>query len=191
MIPLDAVTSAMVTLASLTMTPPSATVNATSSPLAMVAAIPSVTAEDGTEPAYTWYSRMSVRVALPSSLSRAARSIPAAANASSVGAKTVNGPSPWRVASSSAWITAATSESCTPVPEATVGMSATSPGGISTLSMAWMIPLDAIRSDCVTVASLTITVPLESVKPSESPLYASTVIPSVISSEATAPRTTW
>ena len=102
MIPLDAVTSAMMTFASLTMTPESVAVNATSSPLAMVAVIPSVTAEDGTEPAYTWYSRMSVRVALPSSLSSAARSIPAAAKASSVGANTVNGPSPCRVASSSA-----------------------------------------------------------------------------------------
>ena len=37
---------------------------------------------------------MSLRVCLPSGVSSAARSIPASANAWSVGAKTVNGPGP-------------------------------------------------------------------------------------------------
>ena len=101
MIPFEAGTSARTTFASFTLTP-SPTEKDRASPLTAVADIPSVTADDGTAPATTWYSRMSVRVALPSSLSSAARSIPAAAKASSVGANTVNGPSPCRVASSSA-----------------------------------------------------------------------------------------
>ena len=91
--PLDAGTSARTTVASLTMTE-SPTVKERSSPLTAAATNPSVTAEEGTSPATTWYSSMSVKAALPSSVSRASRSIPAAAKASSVGAKTVNGPSP-------------------------------------------------------------------------------------------------
>ena len=106
---MDAGTSASTTFASLTMTP-SPTVNVRSSPLTAAATRPSVTAEDGTSPATTWYRRMSVRAALPSSVSRDARSMPAAANASSVGAKTVNGPSPCSVDSSSACTTAATKD---------------------------------------------------------------------------------
>ena len=66
---------------------------------------------------------MSVRVALPSSLSSAARSIPAAANASSVGAKTVNGPSACKAETSPACESAATRESWAPVFCAFVGMS--------------------------------------------------------------------
>ena len=108
MTPFDAGTSASTTLASLTMTP-SATVNERSSSLTAVAVMPSVTADAGTEPETTWYSRISVSVALPSTVSNAARSIPAAANASSVGANTVNGPVPWSVSTSSAWARAATS----------------------------------------------------------------------------------
>ena len=115
MIPFDAITSASMTFASLIMTP-SPTVKVASSPLTMVAVMPSVTSAAATDPEYTWYSRMSVKAALPSSLSSAARSIPAAVNASSVGAKTVNGPSPWRVVSSSACTTAATSAVWIPVP---------------------------------------------------------------------------
>ena len=103
MTPLDAGTSASTTFASLTITP-SPTAKDRSSPFTAVADMPSVTADDGTAPDTTWYSRMSVRVALPSSLSSAARSIPGM-NASSVGAKTVNGPSPCNVVNSSAWTT--------------------------------------------------------------------------------------
>ena len=101
MTPLDAGTSASTTFASLTITP-SPTVKDRSSPLTAAADMPSVTADDGTAPETTWYSRMSVSAALPSTVSSAARSIPAAANASSVGAKTVNGPSPCSVVKSSA-----------------------------------------------------------------------------------------
>ena len=62
----------------------------------------SVTADAGTSEGTTWYSRMSARVTLPSGVSSAARLIPASLNAWSVGAKTVNGPGPSRVASKSA-----------------------------------------------------------------------------------------
>ena len=70
MTPLDAGTSASTTFASLTITP-SPTAKDRSSPFTAVADMPSVTADDGTAPDTTWYSRMSVRVALPSSLSSA------------------------------------------------------------------------------------------------------------------------
>ena len=85
--------------------------NVRSSPFTAAATKPSVTAEDGTAPDTTWYRRMSESVAKPSSLFRAFRSIPAAVNASSVGAKTVKGPSPCNVDNRFAWITAATRDS--------------------------------------------------------------------------------
>ena len=66
---------------------------------------------------------MSLRVAFSSSVSNVERSIPAAANASSVGAKTVNGPSACNADTSPACDKAATRESCTPVFWAFVGMS--------------------------------------------------------------------
>ena len=69
---------------------------------------------------------MSTRVAFSSSVSKEARSIPAAANAASVGAKTVNGPSPCSAVTRSAWSSAATRESCCPVSCAFVSMSSDS-----------------------------------------------------------------
>ena len=53
MIPFDAITSAVTTVASLTMTV-SLTVKVTSSPFTIVAVIPSVTSEEATDPEYTW-----------------------------------------------------------------------------------------------------------------------------------------
>ena len=53
MIPFDAITSAVTTVASLTMTV-SLTVKVTSSPFSIVAVIPSVTSEEATDPEYTW-----------------------------------------------------------------------------------------------------------------------------------------
>ena len=120
--PFDAGTSANTTFASLTITP-SPTEKVKSSPFTAPATKPSVTAEDGTSPDTTWYSKISVSRALPSSLLRAARSIPASAKASSVGAKTVYGPSPCRVVTSSACANAATSESCMVVACAVIAMS--------------------------------------------------------------------
>ena len=66
---------------------------------------------------------MSTKVAFSSSVSNVDRSIPAAANASSVGAKTVNGPCAWRSSTSPACARAATRESWTPVFWAFVGIS--------------------------------------------------------------------
>ena len=66
---------------------------------------------------------MLAKAVLPSSVSRASRSIPAAAKASSVGAKTVNGPSPCRVVTRSAWASAATRELWIVVALAVIAMS--------------------------------------------------------------------
>ena len=54
---------------------------------------------------------MSTSAAISSSVLNESRSIPAAVNASSVGANTVNGPSPERVSIKSARSRAATNES--------------------------------------------------------------------------------
>ena len=66
---------------------------------------------------------MSTSVAFSSSVSKEARSIPAAAKAASVGAKTVNGPSACSADTKFACVSAATSASCSPVLCAVVGMS--------------------------------------------------------------------
>ena len=126
MTPFDASTSAVVTVASPIMTVPSATVKVASSPFSMVTVIPSVTADDSTDPEYTWYVRMSARVAFSSSVSNVVRSMPAAAKASSVGANTVKGPSACSAVTRLACARAATSESCTPVLCAFVGISSAS-----------------------------------------------------------------
>ena len=68
-------------------------------------------------------------------MSSAARSIPASANAWSVGANTVKGPSPCNVASNSACTIPETNELCTPVHSAVLGMSFGVAVGINTLSM--------------------------------------------------------
>ena len=69
---------------------------------------------------------MSTSVAFSSSVSKVVRSIPAAAKAASVGAKTVNGPSASSADTRPAWVSAATRESCWPVFCAFVGMSSVS-----------------------------------------------------------------
>ena len=95
--PLLAGTSASVTIAtpSPTITPKtSLTYTNSKSPLAVVTFdFPSVRSADIISPGTTWYSKMFARVSFPSGVSSAAKSIPAAANASSVGANSVNGPS--------------------------------------------------------------------------------------------------
>ena len=75
---------------------------------------------------------MSDRAAFPSTVSKAARSIPASVNAWSVGAKIVKGPGPCRVSSNSAWITAATRESCITVHCAVQGISLCVSLGVNT-----------------------------------------------------------
>ena len=73
--------------------------------------MPSESALEGTEPATTWWSRMAVRVAFSSGVSKVLKSMPASAKAVSVGAKTVNGPAPCKVVTKSACVKAATRES--------------------------------------------------------------------------------
>ena len=133
---------------------------------------------------------MSVKVALPSGVLSAARSIPASTNAWSVGANTVNGPSPSRVGSNSAWITAATSELWTPVQAAVLGTSVGVEVGVRTLSITWIIPLLVATSGVTTVASLTITLPTATVNDNGKSLTAVADIQSVRALDATAPGTT-
>ena len=61
-----------------------------------------------------------------------AGSIPALANAVSVGAKTVNGPVPLNVVTKSAFTSKSTSVSCMPVPWALVGISSVGPALVLT-----------------------------------------------------------
>ena len=158
MMPLLVGTSAAVTVAPFTTTV-SLTVKLSGWPLTVVADMQSVTLAAGMFAPTTWYSRMSDKASLPSGVSRAARSMPASAKAWSVGAKTVNGPSPCRVSSSPACTTAETKDVWLPVHEAVRGMSFGVSVGVSTLSMTWMMPLLVLTSGIVTVASLTITPP--------------------------------
>ena len=82
----------------------------------------------------------------------------AAANASSVGAKTVKGPSPPSVSANSACTNAASSEVWTFVHPAVVAMLFGVSVGVSTVSMTWITPLLAIASVAVTTALFTMTV---------------------------------
>ena len=109
--PLLAVTSAVVTVASLILTVPSVTLNEASSPFSIVTVSPSVTALEATFPLRTWYVKISARVAFSSSVSNVDKSIPASWKAVSVGAKTVNGPSPCKTETRLACASAATSAS--------------------------------------------------------------------------------
>ena len=120
--PLDAVTSACVTTASLTFTS-TPTPKDNLSPFSASVVSPSERSVDITKPVTTWYVRMSTSVAFSSSVSKVLKSIPAAVKASSVGANTVKGPSPCNVLTKSACTKAATNESWTPVFCALVGMS--------------------------------------------------------------------
>ena len=134
---------------------------------------------------------MSTNVAFSSSVSKDARSIPAAANAASVGANTVKGPSACNADTKSAAVKAATKEVWIPVDVAVAGISTKSAGGISTVSITWITPLDAGTSAKATVAPDTVTASAETVKDNASPFNAVAVIPSVRSVDKTCPDTTW
>ena len=121
--PFDAITSALTTFASLTITTSAFTVNDRLSPFKAGATIPSVRSVDRTESETTWYVRMSASAAISSSELKFERSTPAALNASSVGAKTVNGPAPSSVATKLALASAATRDVWIPVELAIVGIS--------------------------------------------------------------------
>ena len=172
------------------MTFPSIRFSVILSPFAIDIIIPSVISAPHTAPMWTWCSKISARIDLFSGESNVAKSIPASANAWSVGAKTVNGPSPCRVVSNSACITAATSESCTPVHWAVRGTSFGVSVGDSTLSITCITPLLVATSASVTLAPFTITPLLSTVKDNFLAFTVSADIHSVTLDEATSPETT-
>src|SRR6056297_1360266 len=108
MTPLLVMMSALTTLASLILTP-SQVLILTYLPASVSAFFSFITFLAVTLPATTWYLRISTSLSLFSGFSKLA-TVPSgsAANASSVGAKTVNGPSPFRASTSPAAFTAAT-----------------------------------------------------------------------------------
>ena len=116
--------------------------------------------------------------------------MPASANAWSVGAKSVNGPSPWSVPSNSAWMTAATRELWIPVHCAVRGISFGVDVGVRTLSMTWITPLLVATSAVTTVAPLTMTLS-PTVKESGFPLTVGADIQSVTFAAGTSPLSTW
>lgn len=97
------------------------TVIETASPWTVTAESSVTTLAARTSPGTTWYSRMSVSVGMSSSR---VSTVPSgkAAKASSVGAKTVNGPSPDSVPTRSAAVTAATKVSKQPSATASATM---------------------------------------------------------------------
>ena len=74
-----------------------------------------------------------------------------------------------------------------PVACAVAGMST---GGVKTLSITWMIPLDARTSAVVTWAAPTETAPLLTVNLTLSPFTVVAIIPSLTSADGTEPETT-
>ena len=77
-----------------------------------------------------------------------------------------------------------------PVPVATLGMSTRSAGGIKTLSITWITPLDDSTSAVTTLASLTRTLSALTVNVRSSLFSAVAVMPSVKSEDITLPETT-
>ena len=135
---------------------------------------------------------MSTRVWFSSGVSNVDKSIPAAVNAASVGANTVNGPSPSKVVTRLAWISACT-RAPTGVPgvEAVAGMSSSSAGGNRTASITCTTPLLAITSAVVTFAPSIETTPSWTWNVALSPFSIVTSSPSVTASDCTAPAKTW
>ena len=75
-----------------------------------------------------------------------------------------------------------------PVDCAVVGMST---GGISTLSMTWMMPFEARTSGTVTLALLTVTPLASTPNWTRSPLTVVANMPLLRALEGTSPDTTW
>ena len=113
------------------------------------------------------------------------------ANASSVGAKTVKGPSPDSVSASPAASRAATSVWNLPSPAAMSTMDPTSCGGRSTESMTWMVPLEACMSAMTTLASLMRTVSPSTLIDTSPPCSVVAESSVATSAAATLPGTTW
>ena len=102
--------SALVTVAPFTITLPSSTFSFSSLPLTVLAELMPATSLAIALAGTTWYVRIATSFSLFSGLSRSS-TVPAGslANASSVGAKTVNGPVPFSVSTSPAAFSAAVS----------------------------------------------------------------------------------
>jgi len=135
---------------------------------------------------------MSVKACLFSGKSRLS-TVPAgkAAKASSVGAKTVKGPSPLRVSTNSAAPRAAARVVKRPSATAVSTMSARSAGGRMTLSMTWMTPLSAMISVATTLASLIMTLPMSTLMATFLPNNVSASVRLTTSAANTDPETTW
>mmetsp|Transcript_23914 Transcript_23914/g.76925 ORF Transcript_23914/g.76925 Transcript_23914/m.76925 type:complete len:451 (+) Transcript_23914:264-1616(+) len=146
--------------------------------------VPAGKSAERNSPLMTWYSRISPRSAVL--FRREARvSVDSSAKASSVGAKTVKGPTPSRAPQSPA-----TSRAVARVvrprvgrapqtsPPSTGGGSTTgsSAGGKRTWSMTWTTPFEATTSGIVTVASLIVTVAPSKEIVALSPLAIATVV---------------
>ena len=124
MTPLLAGTSAIVTVAisEPTITPAEVNWIVRLSPFAAATVVvPSAKSVDITVPGTTWYSRISASAAISSSVLKLLKSIPAAANASSVGANTVYSSSPDNVSTRPAAPSAATNDVWMDVAAAVVG----------------------------------------------------------------------
>src|SRR5215213_5899979 len=138
MTPLDALTSAVLTVALSTFTARPLASIATELPSTVLAAVflPLMSLAM-TLPGTTWYVRIFVSCALFSGLSRFS-TVPAGSflKASSVGAKTVNGPGPLRVSTRPAAFTAATRVVKLPFDAAVSTMSAAAAGDANTSTVA-------------------------------------------------------
>src|SRR5271157_3997334 len=130
MTPLVQSMSVFTTLALLMVTPPSLTATLAVLPSTVLTSCPSslTTSAARTLPGITWYLRMAVLLSLVSGLRRLS-TVPSGslAKASSVGARTVNGPWPLSVSTRSAALTAATRVLNEPAPTAVSTMSFFSP----------------------------------------------------------------
>jgi len=203
--------SAFVTVAVLTFTVDPAIEIVTVVPCTVAGVIPLVRAELLTVPFTTWYVRIAERSFLARSCALVIpRVFSAAVKASSVGANTVKGPVPLRVATKAAFVRAsastvkvlaatAVSTMSFRVPAAgagvgagvAAGVGAAVAGGRSTLSMMWITPLLHITSAEVTVAVFTFTVlPLMAIV-TFAPCNVAGVIPFFRAVLLTDPLTTW
>src|SRR5271157_2795576 len=130
MTPLVQSMSVFTTLALLMVTPPSLTATLAVLPSTVLTSCPSslTTSAARTLPGITWYLRMAISLSLFSGLRRLS-TVPSGslAKASSVGARTVNGPWPLSVSTRSAALTAATRVLNEPAPTAVSTMSFFSP----------------------------------------------------------------
>ena len=129
-------------------TPSSLIVTVTLFPFNVGTIIPSDKSVLRAVPAATWYNKISVSA--PDGSSSNDSTVPSgnAANAASVGANNVNGPSPARVSAKSAAITAASRVSCTGL-FTTISVIVIV-GGRSTASITCTTPLSATISATVT-----------------------------------------